>query len=223
MEIQFVPAATERRQYGPPARILAKSISFFKNQLEVLSRTKNYTGLHVLVDPDLQCIGEETFQLVRLMVRYLLVENPSRVGNVKQLHDLMIFDLKRIGFNDYINYFEWFLRSKVGTIGVMITLYRTYASASDVAARNLTNGLKTPSRGVLGDFIPCEASRIGLDEAKMEQFELSKQFFFDKIGFTSSDYTGDDLYSVIPDRLQYGLIHDFFKRMTLMKTNNSDR
>lgn len=223
MDLTFHTVQTDRRIYAPSARLLNKSIAFFRSQIQVLSRTKTYTGLHVIVDSNLQCVGEECFQLVRLLSRYLLIENPARVGNVKQLKDLLMSNLRIIGFREHTSFFEWLFNCKIGNVGVMLTLYRTYASASDVAARNLINALKNPSHGVLGEFIPCECQSIDIDDKKRNMFNIARDNFFSALGFTYLDYNEDELYKKAPEYLQFGIFNDFFKKIKDLRTNNSDR
>lgn len=215
----FTSAPAERRYFGPPRGDLCDAIHYLKQLVHVTSRSKSYKGVDVAVDINGESIGEEVCIILRYISRLLLMENPIGIWNLHKLEEKIIDFLREVGFKEYISFFDWFFKCKVGDHSMLLTLYRAFASASDIAARTFMSELKDPRSEVLGQFLPVGCSGADINHKKMVVFNLTKDRFFDSLGIDVNFYLqGTQLIVVQP--LLYGMFTTFFTKIKNLNMPN---
>lgn len=209
--------------YGPEAERLEDAITNIKTRLAITCRTKLYTGVVDISDINNDSIGNNLCILMRLMCRYLLMENPARLSQMNELKEALIDMWSELGFQDYILFLTWFLKGRVGNISMLAALFRTYSSASDVAARNFFTELKTPSMAYFARFISVSCINMNMDKVAMNTFKIVKDIFFECIRMTPEQYKGESnmVEPVVP--LYYGIMHNFFSSMKDLEGDTSSR
>lgn len=97
-DLTFHPTAGVKAVFGPDADKIDAAIINVRSKIAITCRTKLYEHIDEVVDVNDDSIGANVCILLRLMCRFLLMENPVRLSNLNELKNDLIVMWFELGF-----------------------------------------------------------------------------------------------------------------------------